>query len=221
MKTREAMLALVAAGGLVLAGSGGAVMAQDNSAAQSTGNAQSSSKHDASMQHKGSGMDDHSMMMSAMDKKFVIEAAMGGMAEVEMGRLATEKAASSDVKNFGQKMVDDHSKANDELKALANQKGIMVPAELSPKDKAMRDQLAKLSGDAFDRAYMKMMVKDHTKDVADFQKASTNGKDGDVKGFASKTLPTLQEHLQMARDVAGKVSGGKKMTAKAASNSKM
>jgi putative membrane protein len=166
-------------------------------------------------------MGDHSMMMSAMDKKFVMEAAMGSMAEVEMGRLATEKASSSDVKSFGQRMVDDHSKANDELKALASQKGIMVPAEMSPKHKAMKDQLSALSGDAFDRAYMKMMVKDHTKDVAEFQKASTKGKDGDIKGFASKTLPTLQGHLQMARDVAGKVSGGKKMSTKTASNSKM
>ncbi len=218
MKTKGTMLALVAAGGLVVAGNWSAVAAQDNSTSQKSGTNSGSMKkgHDASMKHK-EGMGDHSMMTSSMDKKFVMEAAMGGMAEVEMGRLATEKASSSDVKSFGQRMVDDHTKANDELKALANQKGIMVPAELSPKDKAMKDQLSKLSGDAFDRAYMKMMVKDHTKDVADFQKASSKGMDADVKGFASKTLPTLQEHLQMARDVNGKVSGGKKM----ASNSKM
>lgn len=145
-------------------------------------------------------------------KNFVLKAAKGGLAEVEFGRLAAEKATDPDVKQFGQKMVDDHSKANDELKTIAQQKGIALPTELDAKDKRTRDHLAKLSGAAFDRAYMSDMVKDHTKDVAEFRKESKSGKDSDVKAFAGKTLPTLEEHLKLAREDHAKVAGGKTRT---------
>ena len=202
MKIRGSVLTL-AAGGILVAGSGGGtVQAQDQAAAKHDGHA------------KASGQE---MKGGSMDQKFVMEAAMGGMAEVELGRLATERAANADVKAFGQKMVDDHSKANEELKAIATQKSIMLPVELGPKHKAMKNQLSKLNGAAFDRAYVNMMVKDHVKDVSEFEKAANTAKDADIKGFASKTLPTLQEHLQMIKDLSGKVSGGKKMT-KTASN---
>jgi putative membrane protein len=143
------------------------------------------------------------------DKSFVMKAAKGGLAEVEFGRLAAEKATDPDVKQFGQKMVDDHSKANDELKTIAQQKGLTLPAELDAKDKRTRDHLAKLSGAAFDRAYMSTMVKDHTTDVSEFRKESKTGKDSDVKSFADKTLPTLEEHLKLARQDKAKVAGGK------------
>jgi putative membrane protein len=140
--------------------------------------------------------------LSASDKKFVLGAAKGGMAEVELGKLATEKAASDDVKKFGQRMVDDHTKANDQLKQVAQQEGIQLPTGLSSKDEMTKERLSKLSGAAFDKAYMNDMVNDHVKDVADFQKESTSGKDPAVKSFASQTLPTLQSHLQEAKRIA-------------------
>ncbi len=140
--------------------------------------------------------------LSPADKTFVKKAAAGGMAEVQLGQLATEKASSGDVKKFGQRMVDDHSKANDQLKQLASSKGVDLPQDLDAKDKATMAQLSKLSGPAFDRAYMRDMVADHTKDVAEFQRESKMAKDPDVKTFASQTLPTLQDHLKEAKSVA-------------------
>src|SRR3954468_1889404 len=98
------------------------------------------------------------------DASFMKQAADGGMAEIALGNLAVSKASSDDVKKFGQRMVDDHSKANDQLKQLASSKGIDVPSELNAKDKATKERLSKLSGEQFDRAYMQHMVKDHTKD---------------------------------------------------------
>jgi putative membrane protein len=144
---------------------------------------------------------------SMADQKFVKEAAVGGLAEVEMGKLAKDKGASDSVKQFGQKMVDDHSAVNEELKSLAKQKNIDVPTALDAKHQATVDRLSKLSGAAFDRAYSTEMVKDHEMDVKEFQKESTSASDADVKNFASKNLPTLQEHLKMARDMSSGKSG--------------
>ena len=145
--------------------------------------------------------------LAAADKAFVMEAARGGMAEVELGRLAADKATNADVKQFGQRMVDDHSKANDELKGFASQKNLTLPAETDAKHKATQTRLSKLSGDAFDKAYMTEMVADHNKDVAAFTRASKTAKDADLKAWAGKTLPTLQEHQKMAKEVAAKVGG--------------
>ncbi len=139
--------------------------------------------------------------LSAADRQFVTKAAQGGMAEVELGNLAVKKASSQSVKDFGQRMVDDHTKANDQLKQVAANEGITLPTSLDSKDKKTMAHLSKLSGTAFDKAYMSDMVKDHKKDVADFQREAKTGQDSEVKGFAAKTLPTLQEHLQMAMNI--------------------
>ena len=147
----------------------------------------------------------------AADKTFMMKAAKGGMAEVELGKLAAEKASSSDVKKFGQRMADDHGKAGDELKGLAQTKNITLPAEIDPKDKALHDRLSKLSGEAFDRAYMQAMLADHRKDVAEFRAEASSGKDLEVKAWAAKTLPTLEEHLRLAQDASKAVgTSGKK-----------
>ena len=142
-----------------------------------------------------------------LDQIFVTDAAEGGMAEVELGKLATEKASSSEVKQFGQRMVADHSKANDQLKQTAASKGLTLPTQPSAKHKATQERLSKLSGDAFDKAYMAEMLKDHKKDVADFQKESTTGKDPDIRQFAAETLPTLREHLKQAESIGGAGTG--------------
>ena len=153
----------------------------------------------------------------ASDQKFVTDAAKGGMAEVELGKLAQDKGSSDQVKNFGKRMVDDHSKANDELQTLAKNKNITLPTDLDPKDKALKDRLSKLSGPAFDRAYMNAMLQDHRKDVSEFRMESTKGNDNDVKAFASKTLPTLEDHLKLAQQTekavgtSGTAKSGKKV----------
>jgi putative membrane protein len=138
---------------------------------------------------------------TSSDQTFVKKAAQGGLAEVELGKLASDKASNQQVKDFGKKMVDDHGKANDELKSLAQSKNITLPTDLSAQDKALRDRLAKLSGAAFDRAYMQAMLKDHRTDVSEFRTESKKaGADPDVKQWAAKTLPTLESHLKMAQD---------------------
>jgi putative membrane protein len=152
-------------------------------------------------QSQNSAKQSAGMTMTA-DQRFVRDAAEGGMAEVELGKLAAEKGSSQDVKNFGQRMVDDHSKANSQLKQIASNEGITLPAKLDAKDRALKARLSKLSGENFDHAYMDNMVRDHKKDIADFQKESSSGSDPAVKQFASETLPTLQQHLQQAESIA-------------------
>jgi putative membrane protein len=138
---------------------------------------------------------------SGAPKTFVAEAAQGGLAEVELGELAQQKASSAAVKSFAGQMVADHGKANAELAQLAKQEDVEMPKQLDAKHQALRDRLAKLSGAEFDRAYMKEMVHDHEKDVAEFSQAAKSATDPQVKEFASKTLPTLEGHLRMAKEV--------------------
>jgi putative membrane protein len=146
--------------------------------------------------------------LAGKDTKFIRNAASGGVMEVELGKLAADKATNDDVKKFGQRMADDHSKANDELKGLASSKGVDLTKTL---DNAMKkadkekETLSKKEGSAFDKAYMDMMVKDHEKDVKEFEEASNDAEDADLKAWAGKTLPTLQEHLKMAKDTQSKL----------------
>ena len=137
--------------------------------------------------------------VSSADKKFAMDAAQGGLAEVELGQLATQKGQSDKVKQFGQRMVDDHTNANKELKSIAEKNNITLPTSINAKDQALKDKLSGLSGADFDRAYMSSMVKDHTKDIGEFQREANSGANADLKGFAAQTLPTLQEHLRMAQ----------------------
>ncbi|MGO8794705.1 MAG: DUF4142 domain-containing protein [Candidatus Sulfotelmatobacter sp.] len=167
--------------------------------------AQTSNQNNDQMGMKSNSMSPSSTGMSAADQHFVKSAAQGGMAEVELGQLAVEKASSPEVKKFGQRMVDDHTKANDQLKQVASEKNITLPETLDAKDEATKQKLSALSGDQFDRAYMSDMVKDHTQDVAEFRKESNGGQDEAVKNFASTTLPTLESHLKEARQIEPQV----------------
>ena len=135
------------------------------------------------------------------DKKFVKDAAIGGLAEVQLGQLAVQKASDSAVKQFGQRMIDDHTKANDQLKEIASKENMEIPTTLDAKHQAMVDKMSKMSGPDFDKAYAKDMLKDHQKDVSEFQNEAQNGSDPNLKQFASSTLPILQEHLTMARQL--------------------
>jgi len=176
------------------------VLAAFSSICMVTGAAAQSSSDKTASDNSGTS----SSKLAAADRQFIKKAAQGGLAEVQLGQLATEKADSPDVKQFGQKMVDDHGKANDQLKQVASNKGVAIPDKLNAKDAATKARLEKLSGKAFDRAYMRDMVVDHTKDVSEFRTESKTAKDPDVKNFASETLPTLQEHLKQAKSIAPK-----------------
>lgn len=140
-------------------------------------------------------------------RTFVRRAAEGGLAEVQLGELAQQKAESPQVKEFGQRMVTDHTKANDQLKQVAEKEGITVPEKLSAKDEATKARLEKLSGAQFDRAYMATMVRDHTQDVSEFRTQANAEKDSAVKNFAAETLPTLQDHLKEAKSIDHQVAG--------------
>lgn len=140
------------------------------------------------------------------DAEFVKKAAIGGMHEVELGKIAAAQGQSEDVKKFGQKMADDHSKAYDELKAAAKKANLDVPSKLDDEHQKHIDKLKAMKGDEFDKAYIKHMVEDHEKDVAEFTRASKEAKDAGVKEFATKTLPVIKTHLDMIKkmDKGGK-----------------
>jgi putative membrane protein len=143
--------------------------------------------------------------LAQADRKFIMDAARGNMAEVELGKLAAERGSSDAVKQFGQRMADDHGKAQDELKGLAQNKGVTMPADLDPKHKQLRDRLSKLSGADFDKAYINEMVRDHKKDVGGFKREAGRSKDAEVKAWAEKTLPTLEDHLKQVQQVQAQV----------------
>jgi putative membrane protein len=136
---------------------------------------------------------------ASTDQSFVLQAAEASQAEVALGTLASERASSDDVKNFGRMMVTDHDKANEELKALAQKKGITLRSGCDMCQQK-RDQLQKLSGKDFDKKYMEMMVADHKEVIDEFSKEQSQGKDKDVKSWAREKLPTLQHHLSTAEN---------------------
>jgi putative membrane protein len=137
-----------------------------------------------------------------MEQKFLQQAASDGIAEVQLGNLAVGRAANPEVQRFGQRMVSDHTKANQELMALAQAKHVSVPTDTDKKHQETAQALSKLQGAGFDREFMHHMVSDHEKAVQQFLTMAQNGKDADVKAFAAKTLPVLQEHLRLAQTLA-------------------
>ncbi|HEX2535631.1 MAG TPA: DUF4142 domain-containing protein [Chitinophagaceae bacterium] len=145
--------------------------------------------------------DNVTLQLGDADREFVTKAASGGMMEVELGRMAGEKAANARVKAFGEMMVRDHSKANDELKTLAASRNIVLPDSLLAEHKEHVEAMRKMTGKAFDNHYMEMMVKDHNEDISNFEKASNNAADADLKAFATKTLPVLRMHRDSAQAI--------------------
>src|SRR5688572_2324784 len=211
------LTALIACGLWVVAGKAGINIHQgqnsnnqngnSNTGNQNTGNANVNRNQNRNANTNtggGGGM----AGMSQQDHKFIMETAMGGLKEVELGRIAAQQGATDAVKQYGQRMVDDHTKANTELMTLATSKGMTLPTEVDEKHREDVTKLSGMSGAEFDRAYAKMMVNDHKKKVDNFEKQSTRGRDPDLKAFATKTLTTVQEHLQMGRARPGAEGGG-------------
>jgi putative membrane protein len=144
-------------------------------------------------------------MLNDSDRQFVNTAAIGGVAEVELGRVAMLRAARPAVRSFGERMVADHGRGNAELATLARSKGMDVSPTLDTTHQAMRDRLSGLSGADFDRAYMSEMVRDHTEDVALFERAAQTATDPDIKAYAARSLPMLRDHLALARQINSEV----------------
>lgn len=140
-----------------------------------------------------------------MDRDWAMKSADGGMMEVQSSELAMNTSSNQAVKDFAKMMIDDHTKANNELKSLAASKGISLPATLGPEHKAKYDELAAKKGADFDKAYVATMDMDHQKTVQSFKDYSQNGTDADMKGWASKTLPTLEHHAMMVKDMQAKM----------------
>jgi putative membrane protein len=139
--------------------------------------------------------------LQAADMDFVNQATAAGMAEVDLGKLGAEKAADQSVKQFAQRMVDDHSKANEQLIKILADKKVEVPKEMPADATSTKDQLSSLSGADFDREFMTHMVSGHEKAVALFDKESKEGQDAQLKQFAEQTLPTIQDHLKQAQQI--------------------
>lgn len=137
--------------------------------------------------------------LSTTDATFMTTATRGGLAEVQMGQLAEQNGRSPAVKRFGQQMVSHHGQSNREMMALAQQKQITPPSSMGAEHQQIYDDLAKLRGSAFDRAYARAMVQDHQEDLRLYQEEAANGTDPDVKAFAARHVPILQEHLRMAQ----------------------
>lgn len=133
---------------------------------------------------------------TAFEKSFIKKAADGGMTEVELGRIASEKGGSDEVKDFGKLMVDDHTKINDNLKEVAAKMNVKVPDKVSAKHHAMIEKMSGMSGADFDKAYVKDMVKDHKMDIAEFEKADKEVKNEDLKKFIENSMETMKGHLE-------------------------
>jgi len=136
------------------------------------------------------------------DRDFLNKAAQGNQMEVKAGKLAATRALDPAVKSFGTQMVSDHTAANEALKTLADSKQMPLSDQLSPEDQTLLGKLEGLNGTEFDKTYAQMMVKDHTTDISEFEKAFKKAKDPDVKAYAQQTLPTLRHHLMMANQLS-------------------
>ena len=151
--------------------------------------------------------------LSNQDRTFIKEAAQAGIMEAQAGKLAADRATSERVKEFGIRMEQDHTKANVDVGKLAAEKGVKLPNKLDGKQKSTIDHISGLPRDRFDREYMQTMINGHTQDVAAFEREISNGNDLDVKQFASRHLPTVQKHLDLAKTAAGQLQAASSNTA--------
>jgi len=163
-----------------------------------SGDSQDSTEHVNNQAIEATAATDSMARAQKEDAETVVELAGGGMMEVELAKVALSKATSPKVKQFAQMMIDDHTKANEELKSLASSKNIVLPTTLPEDHQKTINDVSEESGKKFDRKYMDVMLEDHKKDVDKFQKLADNGNDEDIKAFAAKILPTLIHHKEEA-----------------------
>lgn len=197
--TTSSMVVLIACGGgntNVSVNSNSNYNSNSNSNGSYVGNAANSISNTASS------------LMTASPESFAKDAAQGGMAEVKLGQLAAKNAKDPELKKFGQMMVTDHGKANDELKALAAKKNYQLPTDIGSSNQSTYDKLSKLNGADFDKQYVDDMVDDHEADLKEFQRQADNGSDPDVKAFAAKGVTMIQKHLDAIKAIQAKMNGG-------------
>jgi putative membrane protein len=197
--------AAVVAGSLVLCGSMGLAQAGQPGAGAGAGGGAGAGAGGAG-QNSASQMDQMNAMQqpqnAAMDKMFVQKAMQGSLAEVQLGQLTLQKSNNEQVKQFAQKMIDDHTKLNEQMKPIAQQLGVKVPDGISKKDSKNIAKMQSLSGPEYDQAYIKGMVKDHKSDLSDFQTEASNGSDPNVKDAAAQGSKVIAQHLQMVQQLA-------------------
>ncbi|MBS1148493.1 MAG: putative outer membrane protein [Myxococcaceae bacterium] len=140
--------------------------------------------------------------LSRRDKEFVIDAAIGGLAEVELGKLAQEQGQSQDVKDLGERLLKEHEKANRELEAAVAPYDVMLPTRMDSEHQRDYDKLKAMKGADFDNAFARHIVKDHEKTIKLFKKQAKSGEAKELKEYATRTIPVLEEHLKIARDLA-------------------
>ena len=183
---------------------GGGQQQQSSPTQQTTPGTQPGMQPGSAMDQATTANQDPNGPAAMMDKAFVREALQGGMAEVQMGQLALQKSSNPDVKQFAQKMVDDHTKLGDAMKQVAQQMNVKPPSSLSGKDKSTVSKLSALNGDAFDKAYIQDMVKDHKQDQKEFEQEAQNASNPALKDLVSQGGQMIDQHLQMIEQIAQK-----------------
>ncbi|HZU21264.1 MAG TPA: DUF4142 domain-containing protein [Terriglobales bacterium] len=168
---------------------------------QATSSGRQAASQSGSMNNNGGAV-------SEMEKTFVSKAAQGDRAEVQLAQMALQKSNNSDVKQFAQKMIDDHSHNQQQVDSLAGQLSLTAPGDVSPEQKQEADRLQSMSGSQFDQAYARLMLQDHRKDVNEFKREQQMAKNSQIKQYVDQTLPVLQQHLQMAQQLNAKVGAG-------------
>ncbi len=191
----------VLAGALLLCGTMGFAQMRGSAPQTEQTPGQTAGQQNPSMDPNMNGMQ-QAGQPSPVDRMFVGKAMQGGLAEVQLGQLTLQKTNNPQVKEFAQRMIDDHTKLNEQMKPIAQQVGVTVPDQISKNDRKTIAKLQTLSGSAYDQAYIKDMVKDHKQDLNEFQMEASSGQDQTVKDAANQGSKVIAQHLQMAQQMA-------------------
>ncbi len=159
---------------------------------------------------RGQTRESKSSYSSNSDQQFLVKAAEGDLAEIQLGKLAQQNGTSDATKQFGQQLVTDHQKSLDQIKSIADSKGITLPSQASSKGQSEYDKLSKLSGNEFDTAFNKYVAREHMKDISEFRREAEKGKDAEIKSYAQQSLPVLQQHHEMAQSAEAQSTGGRR-----------
>ena len=191
-------------GALVLSAGMGWAQMQSGASGQSAGTPGQTTGPQSQSQSQMDQMNNtqNSPQGAMADKAFVSKALQGGLTEVQLGQLTLQKSENPQVKEFAQKMIDDHTRLGEQMKPVAKQLNVSIPDQPSKKDRKLISQMQSLSGTAYDQAYVKDMVKDHKQDLSDFQAEASNGSDPTVKDAATQGSKVIAQHLQMAQQLA-------------------
>lgn len=188
------------AGAILLCGSMGLAQMRGSTGPTGAGQTGQSPGQNPSMDSQMNGM--QTGQPSAIDRMFVSKAMQGGLAQIQLGQLTLQKSDNQQVKQFAQRMIDDHTKLNDQMKPVAQQLGVSVPDQISKGDRKTIAKLQALSGSAYDQAYIKDMVKDHKQDLSAFQMEASSGQDQTVRDAANQGSKVIAQHLQLAQQLA-------------------